>query len=181
MKAFKNCLNLYCVIFIIISFNFGCTKKAERRLIGEWEIINSSLYIKSNYTLIHKADKLGEMSLSRKKANLPSEYANEGSWNFTNFPDSIIPVIGSLLWTSTDKDNYVKIPWNIHLIFSTEFKNDIPKLIGGYFDCYQGYLNVTELKKNMHYKIEGDIFKDQTDPNKPENANYRWVFELQKK
>lgn len=155
-----NYLKLFSIIFILISLNLGCIKKAERRLIGDWEVINSTLHLKSSNALIHKVEKLGEMSLSRKKANPPNEHATEGSWSFENFPDSIIPNLGALLWTSTDKDNYVKIPWNIHLVFSTEYKNDVPKIIGGYFDCYQGYLNVTELKKNKHYKIEGDIFKD---------------------
>jgi hypothetical protein len=181
MSSSKNYLKLFSIIFILISLNFGCIKKAERRLIGDWEVINSNLYLKSSNTLIHSSEKLGEMNLLKTKNDIDNQYLNEGSWNFENFPDSIIPALGSLYWSSNDKESYVKVPWKIDIIFSTEFKNAVPTQINGYYDCYQGNFSVTELKKKKHYKIEGDISKPQTDPNKPENPYYIWVFELKAK
>ncbi len=99
-----------------------------------------------------------------------------------NFPNSVIPTSGNLLWTSNDKDNYVKIPWNMTIVFSTEITKGDPNRGGDFYDCYQGTFKVTELEKNKRYLVEGDIFKPtNNDPNKPDNPFYKWVFEIKEK
>ncbi len=173
----------FCFVFILFAaISFTCkNKKPVRKLIGEWEVINSTLTLKSSSTLLNSEAKLGTISLLRSKAAGDNSYFNNGVWNFINFPDSVIPSSGSLLWTSVDKDNYVKVPWRIQIIFSNEITKGDPNRGGDYFNCYQGYLNVTELKKEKHYLIEGDIFKPMNDPNKTDNPIYKWVFELKEK
>ncbi len=175
----------FCFCFVVILFaaiSFTCkNKKPVRKLIGEWEVINSTLTLKSSSTLLNSEAKLGTISLLRSKAAGDNSYFNNGVWNFIDFPDSVIPSSGSLLWTSVDKDNYVRVPWRIQIIFSNEITKGDPNRGGDYFNCYQGYLNVTEIKGRKHYRIEGDIFKPRNNPNRPEYPLYKWVFELKEK
>ncbi|MCF8423694.1 MAG: hypothetical protein K9H41_05060 [Bacteroidia bacterium] len=179
MRINKIKIGLFCILSSFAIISLTCkNKKPVRKLIGEWEVINSTLTLKSSNAVLNYEAKLGNISLFKCKSDL--NY-NEGSWSFINFPDSIIPSSGNLLWTSTDKDNYVKIPWNMHLIFSREATKGDPNRGGDYFNCYQGYFNVTEIKKKKHYLIEGDIFKTMNDPNKLDYPIYKWFFELKEK
>lgn len=163
-------------------FNSTCkNKKPVRKLIGEWEVINSTLTIKNSNAPSKFNATLGTLFLSKNKSKKVDFNSNDGSWNFVNFLDSIIPAFGNLLWKSLDKDNYVKIPWNLKIIFSTEITKGDPNRGGDFFDCYQGTFIVTELKKNNHYLIEGDIFKPMNDPNKIGHPTYKWIFEIKEK
>jgi hypothetical protein len=170
------------ILSLLAVLSLACkNKKPVRKLIGEWEVINSTLTLKSSNTVVNYQARLGTLSLLKSKANKNDIYSNQGSWSFINFPDTIIPSSGNLIWASTDKGDYVTIPWNIHITFATEFVTGDPNRGGDYFDCYQGYLNVREVTKKNHYIIEGDIFRPMNDPTKSDYPVYNWVFELKEK
>jgi hypothetical protein len=148
---------LTCSIVAFISLlTFGCkNEKVERKLIGEWEVINSILTTRDSAKLIHQADNLGTISFNKNKIDKTLIDLNLGSWNFNNFPDTIVLQNGNLSWTSTDKGDYMKIPWTLDIFFSTDYVKDFPVKGSTYFNCYQGKFDVTEVKNKSHYKIIG--------------------------
>ena len=184
MKTIKFKL-IVCIVFTLIGISlFSCrNEKTERQLIGDWELVNSILYaLDSNSKVHHQAARVGEITLFKTKMDITRLNLNEGSWNFENFPDSIIPSFGNLVWSSTEKgENWVKLPWTIDLIFSNDFRKDFPNQLEGDFYSYRGNFLVTELKKKKHYRLEGIINKPMYDPNMPDYPFCKWVFELKKK
>jgi len=163
--------SLIAIAFFSI-FIFACkNEKTERKLMGDWQLVNSTLSLMDSNTVIHESEYVGNISFNKDKIDNSLIDLNNGNWKFNSFPDTIIPVLGNLSWTSTDKGDYKEIPWELDIYFSREYVKDFPVQGSYYFDSYQGKFTVMELKKNNHYKINGYIFK----PNKP---YYTWVFEL---
>jgi len=155
-------------------FLFACkNEKTERKLIGEWELVNSTLSLMDSNSVVHESEYIGNISFFNDKIDKSSIDMNNGSWKFNNFPDTIIPNLGDLSWTSTDKGDFNKIPWEMDIYFSREYVKDFPVQGSYYFDCYQGKFTVLELKNKKQYKISGYIFR----PNKP---YYTWIFELKR-
>lgn len=159
----------------------GCSnEKPERKLIGDWEIINSTLMVKDSPIMVHQTATLGTLSLKKTKTNEPNLDLNEGSWSIVNFPDSIIAATGHLSWTSTETGDFNKIPWNINLIFSTTYIKDFPVKGTGYFNVYQGNFLVTEIQKKSHYQFEGSIFKPNYTNGVSDPIRYAWKFEIKR-
>jgi hypothetical protein len=171
----KNSINIWSIVFLMVLLIVSCkNEKPERKLIGQWDLVNSKLSLLDSNTLVHETDYVGIVYLERNKIDKSLIDLNKGRWEFQNFPDTIIPSSGDLSWTSTEKGDFKKIPWKMDIYFSKDYVKDYPVQGSYYFDCYQGQFNVTELKKKEHYRINGYIYK----PNMP---YYSWVFELKER
>jgi hypothetical protein len=184
MKTIKFNPIVWSILTLIGISLLSCrNEKAERQLIGNWALVNSTLYaLDSNSKVLHQAERIGEITLFKTKMEITRLNLNEGIWNFVNFPETIIPSSGSLVWSSTEKgENWVKLPWTIDLIFSNDFRKDFPNQVDSDFYSYRGNFKVTELKKKKHYRLEGTINRPMYDPSKPDYLFYKWVFELKKK
>ncbi len=64
-------------------FNITCKyKKPVRKLIGEWEVINSTLTLKNSNAPGKFDATLGTLFLSKNKSKKDNLFSNEGSWTF---------------------------------------------------------------------------------------------------